>query len=315
MTLMDGVGGQACSPGQAFTSRAPVLVLMIEEWFALYLALALFRCMCGRATAGILFRPLQAVRSGSWRHWLKRLALRLLCHLPRVQTVSLVPAWVDPRIERIANDWIYDPQLWDWADVAVPDRNTLALRDHVLTKDERPVVVALGVQNQDKGIDFLAQCYQTDHAVQLVVAGLFAPAAKGVAADLRARGATVVDDFVSHDELVALYGFADAVWCAYDPGYDQASGILGRAVQKGRLVLVREGSASAKLCAKVGHPHLPLDVPQELGRVLACGVLTPRGAQAVAGAGVAHAGAASFRHRFDDMLQRLCPTTTPTGQG
>ena len=56
--------------------------------------------------------------------------------------------------------------------------------------------------------------------------------------------------------MLALYSIADLAWCFYSPEYDQASGILGRALQFSVTPVVRKGSVSEWFCASERMPHI-----------------------------------------------------------
>lgn len=78
-------------------------------------------------------------------------------------------------------------------------------------------------------------------------------------ASLSSAGGFACNRFISDEELLAFYANADLIWCAYSKDYDQASGILGRAVQLGIPAVVRKGSLIQKLCELEGFAHVAID--------------------------------------------------------
>ena len=72
-------------------------------------------------------------------------------------------------------------------------------------------------------------------------------------------GGFACNRFVTDSELLDLYASADLIWCAYGAGYDQASGILGRAAQLGIPVAVRRGSLSQRMCEQERIRHVAID--------------------------------------------------------
>jgi len=94
-------------------SKSPALFLMIEESFFLYVSIALIRSIFGCRTVGLLFRPLPALNGTELRLITKRKILKLLRRINNIKTISLVPFPLEDGIKTIADDWIYDFQLWD----------------------------------------------------------------------------------------------------------------------------------------------------------------------------------------------------------
>lgn len=269
-------GGTRVAAREAFGHKGPVLFLMIEENFALYLVAALWRALLGRRTVGLLFRPGPAVDGESLRLQLKRILLKSLRLVPRVNTLSIVPVPLVPRIGQIVNGWIHDFQLWDLSEgerarfgamrriarnheqpgniSAEASAMIQTAREHAGGK---PLLVALGMQNQAKGADRLAASLRDGGTLgwAVIVAGRFAPKSDSARAEIESHGGLIIDRFLSDEELLAMYASADAVWCLYDPAYDQASGILGRAVQLGVPPVVRRDSISEAFCLAEGISH------------------------------------------------------------
>lgn len=262
-----------------FVARPSVLFLMIEDSFALYLAVALWRSLLGRRTVGLLFRPGPAIDGQSLRLRAKRVSLRLLRHLPLVQTLSIMPVSLDLRMSMIVDGWIHDFQLWDMgkahrtlyrslrkARAAPPGDEAARLHArlrHVAAG--RRLLAAIGAQNRHKGFDVFAdQAPQGGQFWHFAAGGKLDGSCTEIATALAAAGGTVINRFLSDAEMLALYAASDAVWCHFAASYDQASGVLGRAVQFGLPVVVRAGSFSHRLCQQLGHAHLALEVPDDL---------------------------------------------------
>lgn len=248
----------------ALFSARPLLFSMIEEGFGRFVWACLIRSLLGRRTVGLLFRPLPATNGRTLRMRSKRLLLRLLRRLPGARVLILVPFMVDPRMARVAHDWFYDLQNWDLAlDPPGPDTpETFSLAEQIgLTGAGRSIVSAIGHQTNDKGFDRFTAIF-TDPEIrtryQFAYGGKVAAPLKSAAKDFASAGGFGLDRFVTDDELLGFYAAADLMWCAYDPAYDQASGILGRAMQRGVPVIVRAGSVVHRLCELEGHPHIAL---------------------------------------------------------
>lgn len=289
-------GGRRIGASQVFGWKGPVLFLMVEEHFGLYLMASLWRSLLGRRTAGLLFRPVPAISGTALRLRLKRWLLSALKYLPRACTLSIVPIPLDPRINALVHGWVHDFQLWD---LSVVERESFTrmrlakaageaaaaplpplLAEAINHAQGRPLLVALGVQNRDKGVERLAASLREGGTLgwAVLIAGRFAPAAEAARRDIEAHGGLIIDRFITDDELLALYATADAVWCVYDPSYDQASGILGRALQLGVPPVVRRGSISEALCQTEGVAHAVAEGGADLAAALA--KLPPRSLRA-----------------------------------
>lgn len=250
--------------------RGPVLFLMIEEAFGAFVAVALLRALLGRRTVGLLFRPAPALSDASPRLRFKRLVLRGLKRVGPCRVLTILPFSIDARYATIADDHIYDFQLWDIdaaiaARAADADGNASELAARIGGQRlGRRVVCAVGGQNVDKGFDLLARIYVEQPALReayLFVSGGRVDAGSQVAARaLSAAGGIVIDRFVTDEELWSLYASADLVWCRYSEAYDQASGIFGRAVQLGITPVLRSGSQLERFCRAEAIDYLTEDM-------------------------------------------------------
>lgn len=268
-------GGERIQGKALFLKKDPIFFLMIEDNFILYFIVACFRALLGKKTAGLLFRPKPALQANNIKLKLKLILLKCLRKIPKVQTLSIVPVPLEPEISKIVDDWIYDFQLWDLTDeqkqVFKQLRNciepTIDLHEYRIVEQikkfaaGRPIVVALGMQNKGKGTQILAENIESfiQHNYCVVVAGRFADDSKEAKMVLEKSGALIFDRFITDEEILGLYVVANAVWCFYDPSYDQASGILGRAVQLGVLPIVRPASFSERFCLAEDIQHVAVN--------------------------------------------------------
>jgi hypothetical protein len=242
--------------GRIIISRSPVLFLMIEEAFFLYVVACLLRASTGRRTAGLLLRPIPLLASKRWRCRVKRAVLHWLKRFEVVQTLTVLPFTVLPAAAFVAKDWIYDAELWDLTD-AERDAVELLRRER---PGGRPVLTSLGRQNARKGFDLFTESYVHRAGLRerfrFIACGKVALGLADRAAAFRAAGGVAVDRVISDAELLGAYAASDAVWCLYPPTGDHATGILGRAAQLGIPVVVREGSLAHRLCVVENIPHV-----------------------------------------------------------
>ncbi|WP_439624271.1 hypothetical protein [Shinella sp.] len=256
-------------------SRAPVLFLMVEEAFLLYVAVGLLRALTGRRTAGLLLRPMPITVSPRRRYRWKRRVLGWLKRFHAIETLTILPFSVLPASSAIAKGWIYDFQLWDLTDA---EREAVELLRSERRPGDRLVLTAIGTQSPHKGFDLFADIYARIAGLrtrfQFIACGKFAPDVADYAAAFCEAGGVTVDRAVSDAELLGAYAASDAVWCLYPPVGDHASGVLGRAAQLGIPVVVRQGSLAHRLCIVENLTHVPATADGVAERL--AGPLPPR---------------------------------------
>ncbi|WPE21013.1 hypothetical protein [Shinella zoogloeoides] len=256
-------------------ARAPVLFLMVEEVFLLYVLVGLFRTLLGRRTVGLLLKPGPLAVSPRWGNRWRRAVLQRLKRCRAVRTLSIVPFSVLPPAAAIADGYIYDFQLWDLSEEERKAVNALRAERR---PGDRLVLTAIGSQCGRKGFDLFADIYARSARLracyQFIACGKVAVADAEHAEVLREGGGVTVDRFISDAELLGAYAASDAIWCFYPRTGDQAFGILGRAAQLGLPVVVREGSLGHRLCAIEDVPHLAAKMEGLSARL--AGSLPPR---------------------------------------
>lgn len=283
-------GGERVGAFGMFKSSRPVLFLMVEDSFVLYFIVSLWRSLFSWRTVGLLFRPKPAVEAKNWRLRIKKGMLKFLRRINAVNTLSIVPTPLDPRFDVIVDGWIYDFQLWDLSSSdrelfnhlvsanspkMISDQDAAKLVNTVkIVANGKLVISTIGRQDSDKGFDLFATFFQQSGVLENwhpVVGGKVSDACKGHKSNLETKGATVLNRFVTDAEIIGLYAVSHIVWCAYAESYDQASGILGRAVQLGLPVIVRKGSISHRFCLAENIAHAPLsefyDLASQLSRL------------------------------------------------
>lgn len=282
-------GGERVDAFGMFKSSRPVLFLMVEDSFVLYFVVSVWRSLFGWRTVGLLFRPKPAIEAKNWRLRIKKGMLKFLRRINAVSTLSIVPTPLDPRFDEIVDGWIYDFQLWDLsssdrelfnhlisANTSEIDGDQDAVRLVNTVKgiaNGKLVISTIGRQDSDKGFDQFSTFFQQESVAENwhpVVGGKVSEACKGHSSNLETKGATVLDRFVTDAEIIGLYAVTHIVWCAYAESYDQASGILGRAVQLGLPVIVRKGSISQRFCIAENITHAALSDFDGLVSQLSC---------------------------------------------
>lgn len=251
-----------------FLSRAAVIFLAVEETFFLYVLVALVRALAGRRTVGLLLRPMPIAVSPRLRCRFRRMVLRAMKRCRTVRTLTIVPFNVFPAFSTIADDWIYDFQLWD---VTEEEREAV----EQLRRERRPgnrfVMTALGTQSRGKGFDLFSDAFARFSVLRkrftFLACGKVSPDIAEYALVLEEAGGVAVDRALSHAELLGAYAASDAIWCFYPRAGDHACGILGRAVQLGIPVVVRQGSLAHRLCTVENLLHIAVAPEQIIERL------------------------------------------------
>lgn len=247
---------------QRIFTKEPVFFLMIEEYPAGFLIVALTRALLRRRTAGLLFRVGECARPGSLRTWTKNIALRVLKKNSYCSVIAMFPLEIDKSFEKIARFGIYDPQMWDLDYLPPVSGMGDARFVDELNKaaGSRKIITAIGSQTQNKGFNYFCDiwCEESNFEIRqkylFVSAGKVAGELSQVSRRFAKAGGYLIDRLLTHTELTALYKRSDLIWCCYDPIYNQASGIFGRAVQYGTPAVVRKDSYLSLLRDMIDHP-------------------------------------------------------------
>lgn len=245
-------------------ARQPILISMIEESFSRFVLVGLVRALIGRVTAGLLFRPLPAVRAASFKLKVKHRILQAL-KLIGVRSITILPFSVEPRFAEIAASWIYDPQFWD---LYAPGAEPVGLAEGPLAREVREkaagrrICCAIGRQDQDKGFDHFVRLWldnpELREQVLFVCGGKVSPNLAALADEFAAAGGLAYNRFITDEELFDLYAVSDMIWACYAESYDQASGIFGRAMQQGIPVILRASSLIHRFCQRQGLSYVAL---------------------------------------------------------
>lgn len=242
----------------------PYLYAMVDSHVIAFMANATVRSLLGRPTVGLLFRPGECFLESSLKYRIKRMLFQAASRLPHVSILTLMPFAVFPRFSEVATEWIYDPQLWDLLYFGFAEDKPLPMMRELIGSKARGrrILMALGEQRQSKGFDYFVDLWCASADIRenflFVAAGTIDPRSAEKAELFVQQGGLLLNRRISDDELMCMYKCADIIWCCYSPEYNQASGILGRAIQFGVPVTVRKDSFLEKLGGLLSHPTLAL---------------------------------------------------------
>ncbi len=244
-------------------SKRPLLFLMIEEWFFLFVVISSLRAFFGLRTSGLTFRAHLCISPSSYRLRIKRFILRKMKKSKFCRVLSITPFEIEPGLEDICAAYILDFQFWD-KEFVISKYSKAQVESFDAQMLEaaagRIIVSAVGKQNIDKGIDLFVNLYNDSESIRSSYCFLIGGKVDDIPAQSIEKfinlGGLVINRFISESELVSIYKASKYIWCCYSPNYNQSSGVLGRGIQFSNVVIVRDNSVSHKLCKKMNAPYL-----------------------------------------------------------
>lgn len=260
------LGGLRVSGWDLLTTKKTLLFLMVEESLLLYTVTSLLRALLGRKTVGLVFRAKECAQRSGLRLKVKYAVMLVLKRVRNIKSLSIVPFFVCEGAENICDDWIYDFQFWDkdFLESMIEVNEVNKTVELIETQAQgRKVVCAIGRQDKSKGFDQFVRLYLNSKALRekylFVSGGKISGIDEALIREFESFGGLLINKRISDSELVALYKASDVVWACYSPEYDQSSGVLGRALQYKKAVIVRARSIAEKLATNSGCLAFSLD--------------------------------------------------------
>lgn len=232
-----------------------------------FVAVILARALLGRKSCALFLRPNTCLEPGL-KPRIKWWLFAIISRLPRQTLLSILPFELTPGLKDVATAYVHDPQFWDQIDADVqPDDAATQAIEHSL--NGRPLMAFVGGMTPAKAFPYFAELYASSSELQnaFAVLALGSPHTDCLHAveQLKTTSALVWDRRVSDEEILSAYRTSDVIWVHYAPGYEQASGIFGRAVQWQCRVILREGSKVVAYYANLlGHPALMLSADKAM---------------------------------------------------
>lgn len=233
--------GKATALWRGWRARQ-VLLSTVDDYLIFATCLCLLRILSLRRTVLVAIRAEHSIdRSGS-KALVRRALYRILRDLPLVNTLSIMPHEVEPRLTALTNDSIYDPAFFELTEFDDGTRNPHGsrLEPGCLPGD----VVFLGVLAEPRNIRAFLD--------------MFGPRSDIAATAQGRRSANLLNEALANSgNVVVIEGHLEAadfshtllttqsVWCAFRPEYDNFSGVFCNAVRLGTPVWLTQGS---RLC-------------------------------------------------------------------
>lgn len=232
--------------GVAFANK--VLFSSIDDDVLGFMLICFLRSSIRKKTVGLFLRPLSCFDVGT-RNFAKYTLFKFLKALPGVSIFSIIPHAFDKRIAKVTNYWVHDPQMWDKFSNIFKFKSELS-RELLTLAGDRKIICYLGRISKEKGVDILGDLISNDKRLSqkffVVVLGKPATDSEDILSVLESSGAYVLPRLLTSDEMSSVYDVSTIVWACYAPNYNQASGVFGRAIQKGILTVVRKGALISK---------------------------------------------------------------------
>ncbi len=226
-----------------------------------FVLVALARMMIGKKTAALFLRPHSCFAPFGLQAKVKHAIFRFFARSHSVSVCTILPFDVEPRYRQVAKFGLADPQLWDLN--ILPVRPSIEFAQQLKAiAGERRIMAFIGAASPFKGVAHICEIMSDpawDDSVCVVFVGRVPDEAVPLVERAEALGAIVFPRFVTSEELDAIYDVANLIWAGYQPGYDQASGNFGRALQSGKTPVVRQGTLIARLAQLMGYPVVTMD--------------------------------------------------------
>lgn len=226
-----------------------------------FVLIALARMMLGKKTAALFLRPHSCFGPSGLQTKVKHTIFAFFARSRNVSVCTILPFELEPRYREVATYGLADPQLWD-RQILPFEPSTDCVRRLKKEAGRRKIMAFIGTASPFKGVAQICEMMAHnawDDSVCVVFAGRVPDDTQRYVRKAEKRGAVVFPRFVSNDELDAIYEVADLVWAGYEPGYDQASGNFGRALQFGKVPVVRSGTMIARLARLMNYPVIAVD--------------------------------------------------------
>lgn len=261
----------ALEPSTGKVTRANLLGLVrsnmllfgsIDDDIFGFVIASILRAACGKKTVGLFLRP-QACFTGKWlRPSIKRAIFKIMRRSKFISVYTIVPFNIAPEYQRVAKAGLSDPQIWDRTVIPFnPSEEFSRLLCDVARG--RRVLAFIGTATWFKGVeqllDLMAQPSWGDARICVILVGRIPDESAEIAAKLEHLGAKIFPRFISNSELDSVYEVADYIWASYHPDYDQASGNFGRALQAGKIPVVRKGTLIDNIARNLKYPIIPID--------------------------------------------------------
>ena len=226
-----------------------------------FVLVAIARMIIGRKTAALFLRPQSCFFPSGLQAKVKYALFHFFAKSRSVSVCTILPFDLEPRYQQVAKYGLADPQLWDRNVMPFAPLEDFA-RELKAAAGRRKIMAFIGTASPFKGVSQICEMMADpswDDSVCVIFVGRVPQEVSSLIMKAEGLGAVVIPRFISNDELDGIYEVSDLIWAAYHPGYDQASGNFGRAIQSGKVPVVRAGTLIARLAKHLDYPAVAID--------------------------------------------------------
>lgn len=149
------------------------------------------------------------------------------------------------------SDFLEDPQLWDMYNGR---RNSSLLPSDI--------ILFAGHASLNKGFPVFLEVTKIAKKMECRIVGEIQNEVRHLDLSTVSKYSCLL--YVSETDLINAIENAKFIWCVYSENYDQSSGIFGRAIQLGRIPIVRKGSYLEMLSIRYNFAVIVLDLDLNL---------------------------------------------------
>lgn len=197
--------------------------------------LIIMRSLLGRLTVMLSVRTEDLLES-RWKSKIKAILFRFLKALPGCHVVSIHKGKHELLLDKYVSNFIYDIQLWDLPLLSGKEEMPVELAE----KKYSDYCLVLGGLNYKRNVGDVIAFAKANPDIYIIVAGGKSDADAVRDAEC-VSNLMVIDRYISDEEINWLYRNSKYVWAMYSKYINRPSGMLGRALQNNKFVLVREG--------------------------------------------------------------------------
>ena len=204
-----------------------------DKFHLLFAPLMILRSFINRKNFIISIRIEFLLKNG-YKMWLKKLLFLTLKRLPNISIISIHRADKTNNLKSYANHFIYDLQYWDLPYLKIAHRPV----EEVNRTFETPTILVFGKLNRKRVAEKLIELMskKSKRGYHFIISGKnnFAKNTRN-----KLNECTIIDRYVTDDEMIYLFSFSDFIYCYYSPDVNRPSGIFGRAMQLEKKIIVR----------------------------------------------------------------------------
>lgn len=221
----------------------------IDDSYLTFIFVSISRAVLKRETIGIFIRVEKCLKEKKgFFQSIKFTFFWFFKFVPKIHLVTITPHEVNNNYSKISHYGIWDFEFWDKS-VNEPKQNIeITCQEFYQVSEGRKLLIAFIGRFEDiKGAsEFLGILKVYSDMYKGIITGIIPANFQSMVSSV--SNLTLVNRYVTDQEIEHVYSKADIIWCRYDESYDQMSGVFGRAVQYNKKVMIRRDSLISRFC-------------------------------------------------------------------